>query len=162
MYRHTIRDALHYIFVSKLYHDYDNYLIKLVQFLLFIDGGIDLMNAQTKMGSSPLHVLFRYNNHGNLVDLVKFLIKRGVDLNCRGWTSLHLTCRYYNHENLLPLVELLKEKEVDMAAKTKEGHSAFYLLKAVYWNPPKNGDQVIAIFPVNFKQLFSMGTGLYR
>lgn len=131
------RNPLHLVF------QYDNHdgMIQLAKAL--IDSGADV-NAQTKTGWSPLHVLFRYHRRDDLMALTELLINRGVDLNAktlRGWTPLHFLCRYHKNENLLPIIELLIAHKVNLTARTEEGYSASYLLKTVYWNPPKNIDQ---------------------
>jgi len=131
------------------------------------------LNAQTKTGWTPLHVLYRYHKkyyitsddlgwigplllkhddkqHGSLLALTELLIAKKVDLNARnerGWTPLHHLCRYYRHDDLLDVIVLLKARGVNLTAETKEGHSASYLLKAVYWYPPKDRDKIIEILP---------------
>ncbi len=138
------RNALHLVFQNNN-HDH---MVQVAKSL--IDSGVDVNATTYKTKWSPLHVLFRYYKHDNQIALTEVLIERGVDLNAktlRGWTPLHFLCRYYNHENFLPMIGLLITNKVNLTARTEEGHSASYLLKTRYWNPPKNRDKILAILP---------------
>lgn len=69
--------------------------------------------------------------HDNLEELMKPLIKRGVDVNAKtpdGRNALHILFGNYKHQNLITLVEILKSKNIDMNAETDQGWKPLHYL----------------------------------
>lgn len=113
-------------------------------------ASVDVNATSPNDGMNALLKLSKNYGHDNLIQLVKPLIERGIDVNATdpdGWNALHNLCRYYGHKNLLiELIQLLEKSNIDTEAKTKEGSTAFYL--AVFENPAKfisltNTDEIL-------------------
>ena len=80
---------------------------------------------------NPLLKLTRHYGHDDLIQLVRLLIERDIDINAtdpNGWNAFHNLCASNSHnKNFSDLILLLEESNIDMKAKTKEGYTAFSL-----------------------------------
>lgn len=93
-------------------------------------------NVDVKLPNSEwtlLHILFRHYPHSNLIELVRLLIQKGVEINTKrspddGWTILHILCTSYPHDNLVDLFRLLNDNDVDLNAKSSNGLNALHLI----------------------------------
>lgn len=93
-------------------------------------------------------MLCRLYRHDNLIQLIKFLLAKGADVNAKtpdGRNPLHLLCEHYEHDNLLDFVVLLKNNSIDLKAKTKEGYAASHILQNT--NPAANRMIKVIEFP---------------
>ena len=58
----------------------------------------------------------RYYDKENLIDIVRLLIDKNIDVNCKtedGVNALHLVCRYQPQIRLVDLVRLLVQHKID-------------------------------------------------
>jgi len=83
----------------------DKSFLELVQFL--IEEGFDV-TIKNFEGCTALHYLCEFYAHSNLINLVRLLIGKGIDVNAKiatdGSKALHCLCQYYSHDNLIDLV----------------------------------------------------------
>jgi ankyrin repeat protein len=80
---------------------------------------------------NALLILCKYYNKDNLIDIVRMLIEKNIDVNCKtieGWNALLLLCRYYKNENLIDIVRFLIEKNIDVNCITDDGLNALHLV----------------------------------
>jgi hypothetical protein len=83
----------------------------------------------------PLLALCRFYNKENLIDIVRLLIDKNIDVNSKtndGWNALHLLSRNYDKENLIDIVRLLIDKNIDVNSKTNDGWNAMNFLSRYY------------------------------
>ena len=87
-------NPLHYLCASSLascafWQTQDNILLLIK---LMIDNGIDVKATDDSTGSNGLHLLCKYYTNGNIYDIIRLLIQKGVDpetKNKLGFTPLH-------------------------------------------------------------------------
>jgi ankyrin repeat protein len=63
---------------------------------------------------------WNYTNE-NLIDIIRFLIEKGIDVNCKGIggdNALHILCEYYQNENLIDIIRLLIENGSEVSTET--------------------------------------------
>lgn len=113
--------------LQRLYSNYEHgNLCEIVE--LFINNGANL-NDNT--GNTALILLCRDCNQQNLIDTVRLLIDKGVDVNSKGgsqMTALHWLCSNYQHNNLCAIVKLFIEKGADVTVVNKDGETALHRL----------------------------------
>jgi len=92
-------------------------------------------NLKLVPGGTALHILCRYYNHDNLIDLARPLFERGVDFNAQdslGRNALHLLFQYYHQTKLLITMLDFFIDRVDVNAQTKTGWSPLHVLFRYY------------------------------
>jgi ankyrin repeat protein len=85
--------------------------------------------------SIPLIALCRFYNKENLIDIVRLLIGKNIDVNCRtnkGDNALTLLCQYYKNDNSLGIIRLLIEKNIDVNCKDNGGWNALLTVCRYY------------------------------
>ena len=83
----------------------------------------------------PLLALCRFYDKENLIDIVRLLIDKNIEVNCKtkdGWNALHLVCEYYNKENLIDVVRLLIDKYINVHCKTNDGLNSLNIVCRYY------------------------------
>jgi hypothetical protein len=90
-----------------------------------------------RTGRNALLILCKYYNKDNLIDIVRLLIGKNIDVNCKtneGSNALNLVCRNYDKENLIDIVRLLIEKNIDVNCKDIFGQNALHYVCQYYKN----------------------------
>ena len=122
---------------------------------LLINGHFDInICIRGWNGWNPMHILCMYYGYSNLMDLIRLLTERGVDINAKtpqsnptdycakhlegflqspnGSSPLILLCRYYKGEDLIDLIRFLIEKGADINSKSSLGFNALHTLCSFY------------------------------
>lgn len=90
----------------------------------------------SKDGWNATLLLCQHYSGRDLIDLIRLLIERGVDVNYRddnGWNALLFLCQsWYADESLIDLIRLLVDRGIDLKATTKDGWNALLLLSRCY------------------------------
>ena len=80
---------------------------------------------------NALLILTRHYGHEDLIQLVRSLIERGIDINAtypNDWNAFHNLCASNSRNKNFPdLILLVEESNIDMKVMTKEGYTAFSL-----------------------------------
>nr|CAH0103688.1 unnamed protein product [Daphnia galeata] len=86
-------------------------------------------------GWNAILTVCRYYDKENLIDIVKLLIEKNIDVNCinnDGFNALNLVCQNYKKENLIDIVRLLIEKNIDVNLKNNDGWNALLTVCRYY------------------------------
>lgn len=89
------------------------------------------IDLDEKMDSdnTPLHILCQFYKNDNLINLIKFLIKKGTDVNAEneeGEIPLHLLCSNYERDNIKDIVQLLIYNGADVTTKINHRNPLHY------------------------------------
>ncbi len=113
-------------FGSEYYHE-----TKLIEFIrLIVEEEIS-----EDWNHIPLLALCRFYDKENLIDIVRLLIDKNIDVNCKtngGDNALHTVCLNYDKENLIEIVRLLIEKYIDVNCRNYNGWNALHFVCEYY------------------------------
>lgn len=124
---------------------------KIVQFKELVKDETVDVNATTMAPyeevTSPLHLVCRYYDKDDLIELIKDLLLNGADVNFKieyarneravmftGMTILHLLFIYYKYGNMIDIVQLLLENGAGVNAKDKVGWTPLHYFCRYYRN----------------------------
>lgn len=82
------------------------------------------MDYSMEMGTNLLETLCLNYSPKNLIDSVKFLIEKGLEVDAKNGHLIVLFCWKYGHENLIDLVRLLVESGIDVPVNTLDVKTA--------------------------------------
>jgi ankyrin repeat protein len=83
----------------------------------------------------PLLALCLYYKKDNLIKIIKLLIDKKIDVNCKtsnGSNALLILCRYYKQKNLIEIVQLLIKNNIEVNCKQNDGWNALHLVCRYY------------------------------
>ena len=86
-------------------------------------------------GTTALMLVCANYSQTNLIDVVRFLIDSGIDLNCTskdGSNALLYLCANNVQDNLIDIIKLLIDSGIDVNCRNSEGFNAFRLLCQCY------------------------------
>ena len=120
------------------------------------DDSVNINATDSKDGMNALLKLCRHYEHDNLIELVRPLIKRGIDVTATdpngenslhdrsdkgininakdsiGRNALHLVFQNNNHGHMVQVAKSLIDSGVDVNAQTKTGWSPLHVLFRYY------------------------------
>lgn len=110
-------------------------LLRITKYLFRKESGVQI-NAKNSNGTTVLHLLCRYYDKANKLEIIQTLIELGAqpnDRNIRGDTALHILCSCY-HEIQITVIRGFLDiiEDVDVYAVDKSGRTALHLLCEKY------------------------------
>lgn len=89
-----------------------------------------------------------------LIDIVRFLIDSGVDVNKKtkcGWHALMCVCRYYRNSNLIDIVRLLADDGSEVNCKNAYGPNSFTFICANEFLDHNTCLDLFRLFVIDYK-----------
>jgi ankyrin repeat protein len=87
--------------------------------------------------------LCRSYKNDNLIDIIRLLIKNGIDVNCKNIyrnNALTILCPIYKNENLIDVIKLLIKSGFKVSEETRDYFQRNY--------EEKNRDQILQLLHV--------------
>ncbi len=111
------------------------------KFLHLPDVDTELVNTQDDNGNTALTLLCEHYNGDDLIDIIRILIQKGVDVNQatkkNGFNALMLLCMQYHRDNLIDIVRLFVETGANVNNKgTDDAWNVLHII-CRYYNSEK-------------------------
>jgi ankyrin repeat protein len=81
-----------------------------------------------------LHILCKNYGKGNLIDIIRFLIQNGIDVNSTnedGWNVLHMLCKNYKKKKVADIIHLLIQNGIKENSATTNGMHCGFCAEAI-------------------------------